>query len=101
MKLKHITLQLTEDELITLHSALEDSVKRTIDSSIRFSPKWDVAEDLKDEIQLLKDLGTYFGYKCSIYPTGGSIKDWRHYDDVDEWVNALVKEAKSKHKVVE
>lgn len=101
MKLKHITLQFTEDELITLHNALEDTVKSSIEESIKLTPIWDVVDDLKDEIELLKEIGRYFGYKCSVYFSNGRIKDWKSYDDVDEWVKALVKEAKSKHKIVE
>jgi hypothetical protein len=57
-----------------------------------------VVDDLNAEVALLKEIGRYFGYKCSIYPSNGRIKDWKSYDDVDEWVKALVKEAKSKQK---
>lgn len=98
MKLKHITLQLTENELITLHNALEDYVKSSIKETIKMTPKWDIVDDLKEEIELLRELGAHFGYQCTIYPNRGSIKDWESYDDVDEWVKALVKDAKHRQK---
>lgn len=95
MKLETVNISLTEEELIVIHTALEDSVKASIEKGLKY-PKYDTVADLKPEIELLRVLSQHFGYECSIWPSDGNFKKHKSFKDVDEWVKALVKEAKAR-----
>lgn len=93
MEINKVSLSFTEDELITIHTALEVSVKASI---AKYPEAKFLISDLKEEIDLLWDFRNMFGYKCSIWPEEGGIKNYKTYDDVDEWVKALIKIEKAR-----
>lgn len=97
MKLNKITLELTEDEIITIHNALETVVENEVKGTAKMPAKAiEILGFVEDEIKILRQLNQYFGYRHSIF--GNSFQKYKQYDDVDEWVKALKANAIHKSK---
>ena len=86
METTKITLELTHNELYDLAYALQETIERNIKDDRLPMKYW--KDGVEAECKLLYHFVRYHSYSMSM--PGNDLKDYKEYNDVDEWVEALI-----------